>query len=130
MAYTSDRLGDFEVYVRPFSGGRGEWKVSVNGGGHALWNGQGDELFYVAPDSNAMMVVKVDTQSDRFGQGSPRRLFSLDQAEPVSAAGSARRFYDVTADGQRFVMIQRNRPTILSSMTIVQNWYAEFKDRE
>jgi eukaryotic-like serine/threonine-protein kinase len=122
VAYMSDRSGNFEVYVRPFPGGRGEWKVSVGGGTHARWNGQGDELFYAAPDSNMMMVVKVDTRSNRFGHESPQQLFSLEQTELHSAVGSSRSYYDVTPDGQRFVMIRGNQSSTKGKLTVVQNW--------
>ena len=39
------------------------------------------------------------------------------------------RAYDVTADGQRFLLIQaRERPPeLITHMTVVQNWFEELK---
>jgi hypothetical protein len=40
--------------------------------------------------------------------------------------------YDVTTDGQRFVVIEDIEPTglVSSPIHIVQNWYDEFRDRD
>jgi Tol biopolymer transport system component len=39
MAYTSDKSGSNEVYVRPFPKAEGEWKISLSGGEQPRWRG-------------------------------------------------------------------------------------------
>jgi Tol biopolymer transport system component len=50
MAFTSDRSGRREVYVRPFPPGEGEWTISIAGGEEPRWRGDGKELFFEAAD--------------------------------------------------------------------------------
>ena len=45
VAYASDESGRFEVYVRPFPAGNGQWKISVAGGMQPEWRRDGRELY-------------------------------------------------------------------------------------
>ena len=56
MAFTSDRSGRREVYVRPFPPGEGEWTISLAGGEQPRWRGDGKELFFEAADGKMMAV--------------------------------------------------------------------------
>ena len=56
MAFTSDRSGRREVYVRPFPPGEGEWTISIAGGEQPRWSGDGKELFFEAADGKMMAV--------------------------------------------------------------------------
>ena len=56
MAFTSDRSGRREVYVRPFPPGEGEWTISIAGGEQPRWRGDGKELFFEAADGKMMAV--------------------------------------------------------------------------
>ena len=58
IAYASNKGGPFEVYVQRFPEGGQEKKVSFAGGLHPRWNGDGTELFFLAP-GGAMMAAKV-----------------------------------------------------------------------
>jgi len=52
-------------------------------------------------------------------------LFTGDQVTPPLRVGQ----YDVAPDGQRFVMKQDQADEKSTGLTVVQNWYAEFKER-
>ena len=68
------------------------------------------------------MVVDVDVESgDRFDPGRPRRLFSGDFRQDLTGHPS----YDVSPDGQSFVMIQESRDEPLTEIHIVLNWHEE-----
>ncbi len=55
--------------------------------------------------------------------GTPHPLFDGTAVGVWLGAG-----YDVTADGKRFVMIQSLNPEAAGSgITVIENWYAEFK---
>jgi Tol biopolymer transport system component len=57
MAFTSDRSGKREVYVRPFPPAEGEWTISLAGGEMPRWRGDGKELFFEAADGKMMAVA-------------------------------------------------------------------------
>jgi Tol biopolymer transport system component len=124
IAYTSNESGRYEVYVSPFPEGDGRWVVSVNGGMHPKWNGQGDELFYKEVD--ALMVVTVDTRLE-FKAGTPQKLFDNDEVDIrlYDTYGPLSGVYDVTADGQRFVMFESLEEE--TNLVVVLNWFEELK---
>jgi hypothetical protein len=116
LAYASNESGRFEIYVKPFPEPGGKWQVSTGGGLEPRWRGDGKELFYLAPDDK-VMAVEVGTGA-AFEAGTPQALFVTSLK---NASGS---HYDVTPDGQRFLL---NRPIGEESsppITLVQNWTA------
>ena len=124
IAYTSDESGRNEVYVRPYPGPGGRTIVSTDGGAEPLWARTGRELFYREGDK--VLVVDVQTEPE-FTLGTPKLLFqgNYDQGGVHDPA----RNYDVSADGQRFLML---KPTSVQSQPItrlhvVTNWFAELK---
>ena len=81
------------------------------------WRGDERELYYTSIDG--MMVVPI-SPGPPLVVSKPSALF---RGQFVGLQGKN---YDVTRDGQRFLMVQtvdRERPTVLS---IVLNWLAEF----
>jgi hypothetical protein len=62
-----------------------------------------------------------------FGAGTPVKLFD----GPWSTAGQATRNYDVTADGQRFLMIRDSATAAaaIRTLTVVVNWLEELRAR-
>jgi Tol biopolymer transport system component len=126
MAFTSDRSGRREVYVRPFRLGEGEWTISIAGGQASRWSGDGKELFYEAPDGKMMAVpVKKAVPGARpvFESGAPVPLFDAHMARD---AGQRYFEYDVTADGKRFLVNVAATGGAVSAtpLTIVTNWLA------
>ena len=123
LAYCSNESGRFEVYVRPFPEGEGKWQVSQSGGGQPRWSRDGTELYYVEGDTLVAVGVRM---TPSFSSGSPERLFS----DP----GLIRRWphpsYDVSADGERFLMVEPVGGWRPAAIRVVQNWYEEFRDRD
>jgi len=120
IAYVSDESGKFEVYVQSFPASGGKWKVSTDGGHHPLWRGDGKELFYMAP-GRKLMAVEVKASST-FEVSVPQELF-----ETRIAGATFRRGYDVTADGQRFLIITQLEEEKPSPISVVLNWTADLK---
>jgi len=114
LAYQSDESGHYEVYLRPFPSAEGKRQVSTGGGIAPVWNPSGDELFYISDDK--MMAVDVRMEGV-LELGEPRVLF-----EQTLATAN----YDVTPDGQRFVLIlsSESEPAKLD-LILVQNWTEE-----
>jgi hypothetical protein len=125
LAYVSDEAGRYEVYVQPYPGPGEKYQISTDGGTEPVWNRNGRELFYRSGEK--MMAVDVTGQGS-FSVGKPRVLFS---GPYVLSTGSASN-YDVSADGQRFLMIKPNEQTTSASLTqivVVQNFFEELKRR-
>jgi Tol biopolymer transport system component len=103
LAYASDESGAYQVYVQPFPPTGGKWQVSTGGGVQPRWRGDGKELFYIAPD-RSLMAVEVKT-NPALSFSAPRTLF-LTRVHALTE-GQVRNAYDVSADGQRFLMVIR-----------------------
>jgi len=125
LAYQSGESGQFEVYVRPFPNvNAGRWQVTSGGGGRPLWARNQNELFYVASRDGALMDVPV-RMTPTFSIGSPTKLF--DGRYYVAPPG---RNYDVSPDGQKFLMVKAPASAAASaSMVVVLNWSEELKQR-
>lgn len=125
LAYQSDESGIPQVYVISFPSGEGKWPVSKDGGLSPRWNKNCTEIFYISGTINdrRLTVVPVSTRGV-FRAGTPTGLFST---ESIRAAGVN---FDVTADGKRFVMVQHIADSERSTITEVQNWYTECKDKQ
>jgi Tol biopolymer transport system component len=126
LAYTSDESGRQEVYLTTYPDLSARWQVSRGGGSWARWRGDGQEIYYTTQD--AIYAVSVDDQQG-VSLGRPRKLFDrlTTNWSPVWADG-----YAVTSDGERFLLL-RNKDTgdeQQLSITVVQNWYAEFAARD
>ncbi|HEU4694885.1 MAG TPA: hypothetical protein VFS23_41245, partial [Vicinamibacterales bacterium] len=127
IAYQSEESGRTEIYVRPFPEvNNGRWQVSTAGGTRPVWAESGRELFYLDA-SNALTVVPVATFGPTISFGSPTKLFDTPYAEPNPS-----RHYDVSADGQRFLMLKPSAggPNAAPlSMILVEHWFEELKQR-
>ena len=120
MAYQSDESGRPEIYVCTFPNAESRRRVSVDGGAEPRWNPNGRELFY--RNGNKMMVVEVDSGGN-LAVARPQLLF---ESDAYSSFGE--RWYDVSADGERFVMIDVSEsPQPPTEMVLVQNWAEELK---
>jgi Tol biopolymer transport system component len=98
-AYVSNESGRAEIYVQPYPGPGGKWQISTQGGTEPMWNHNGRELFYRS--GNKMMAVEV-TMQQAFSAGKPAVLF--DRQYVSTPLPQTAPFYDVSADGQRFLM--------------------------
>jgi Tol biopolymer transport system component len=126
MAYTSDRSGRQEVYVRPFPPGEGEWAISIAGGEQARWRGDGKELFFRAADGKMMAVPvrAVTGAKSSFEAGATVALFDAQMAREPAPSFE----YDVTADGRRFLINKAGGSGATSPpLTVVTNWQAGLK---
>lgn len=119
IAYQSDESGPDEVYVQSFPLGGGKFQVSIGGGSHARWRADGRELYFVSGGS--LVTVKIQT-SPRFEASAPQPLFGVLTTVP--------RGYDVTPDGNRFLVRMRPSETREAPpATVVINWQAGLKTR-
>jgi Tol biopolymer transport system component len=123
VAYASNESSKWEIYVTSFPEAHGKWQVSSAGGTQPRWRGDGKELFYLAADGK-MMAVPV-TPGANFDAGTPVTLFQANARELV--ATSERVTYDVTKDGQRFLINTQVKNEDRQPMSVVLNWDADLK---
>jgi Tol biopolymer transport system component len=121
IAYASDRDGLFNAYVRAFPAGAREWRISQGIGEAAQWRADGRELFYWNPSARAVMAVPIRVTST-LEPGTPIKLF---EGPPLRASGVGQ--FSVTADGQRFLMIEPEEGlgqagASKSPIEVVLNW--------
>jgi serine/threonine-protein kinase len=125
LAYISDESGRKEIYVQPYPGPGGKWQISTEGGAEPLWNRNGRELFYRS--GKKMMAVEITTKPS-FSAGTPKVLFEGQyQSLPTISTPN----YDVSPDGQRFLMLKpieaaQSAPT---QINVALNWFEELKRR-
>ena len=118
VAYASDETGRTEVYVQPFPASGGKYQVSIDGGIQPRWRADGKELFYLTTDGK-MMTAEI-FPGETFRAGVPRMLFRTPGVNRVVA--STVFHYDVSRDGQRFLIDAAVEGLTQPPLTIVLNW--------
>ncbi len=133
LAYQSDESGRHEVFVRPFPNVEsGRWQVSTEGGTRPAWSRKGDELFYL-DGNDKLTAVRFRVNGATFTPEKPARLLNERYVAGSTTRGYDLRSYDVSADGQRFLMLKEtagaSAAAPLPPMTVVLNWIEELKSR-
>jgi Tol biopolymer transport system component len=108
--------------VRPTTG-NGRVQVSDGPGGQPRWRGDGKEIFYIARDKR-LMAVELATKNGTLEAGPPKPLFQTRIVRPSFVLFQ----YDVSADGQRFLINSLPREDAAAPLTLLSNWTA-FSDR-
>ena len=126
LAYEANESGRFEVSVRPFPNvDSGHWQVSTNGGTRPIWTRSGQELVYVSP-TGALMGVGV-AGGPSWAATTPTLLVKEGYFTNPTWWG---RMYDISADGQRFLMLKEagaDGTAAPVSIIVVQHWGEELK---
>lgn len=115
VVYDTDESGRREVYAVSFPDGQGKVQISNAGGVSAKWSRSGREILYAAFDGT-VTSVEVDT-SRGLRPGTPKLLFRLPEGTGLEA-------WDVSTDGERFLL---NVPVTKSAsvpLAVVFNWVA------
>ena len=121
MAYTSDISGRREVWVRAFPAADREMQISTDGGEQPRWRSNGKELFFEAGDGK-LNAVSVNMQGDMFTANAPRPLFDMRLAQTENGAQFQ---YDVSADGNRFLIVTRGTADKAPLLSVIANWSEE-----
>ncbi len=127
FAYNTNETGRYEIYVQPYPAGSGaKRRITEEGGQFPVWAREGPELFFL--NQGQLWAVEVRTEPT-LTWDDPVPLFQAPWAMTAGAFVN----YDVTADGQRFVVLtaaagqdtagEPPRPQI----HVVLNWFEELK---
>ena len=123
VAYTSNESGQLEIYVRARNGSDSRSQISSDGGGQPRWRGDGRELYYVSL-TGALTAVPLTVEKDHLTAGRPVTLFtepSLRTNNNLFFYGGAAG-YDVTPNGQRFLVNRMIREPGSGPIHVVVNW--------
>jgi serine/threonine protein kinase/Tol biopolymer transport system component len=115
VAYASNESGDWEIYVTTFPAASGKWQVSRGGGTEPRWRGDGKEIFYIGPKTT-LTAVSVNSEGT-FSTGNPTPLFHSQLRAQVSSTDLFN--YDVSKDGQRFLVNRYAKPPQVTPLHIV-----------
>ncbi|HTR97602.1 MAG TPA: protein kinase [Candidatus Acidoferrales bacterium] len=99
LAYQTSETGRPEIFVQACPGPGGKWRISDNGGGQPRWRGDGRELYYRTNDGT-IVAVPIAVTNGAIDPGRPVALFQRVSPSPTPL----RNQYDVSADGQRFLV--------------------------
>ena len=141
VAYSSNESGKAEVYVQAFPGPGPKVQISSDGGFDPVWRRSGGELYYRS--GNKMMAVSITT-SPELKASAPKMLwegsYSAGSGSSCGMVGVSSSNYDVTSDGQRFLMVRdgditEGEPTAgggvaRTRIVVVLNWVEELKAKE
>jgi serine/threonine-protein kinase len=127
LAYEANDSGQAEIYVRPYPDvNSGHWQVSTAGGSRPLWSRNAQELFFVS-STGSIMRVGVERGAS-WSATAP--TMAVKTGNVTLIPGTLGRTYDISPDGQRFLMIKPglgDRASAPSSITVVQNFGEELK---
>jgi serine/threonine protein kinase/Tol biopolymer transport system component len=121
IAYASNETGTMEIYVSPFPSANGKWQVSSAGGQEPRWRQDGKELFYLSAEGKIMAVALKTGAS--FKADSPVALFQTRRRQPVSSFAVFS--YDVSDDGQKFLVITKVDEANAAPLSILLNWASQ-----
>jgi eukaryotic-like serine/threonine-protein kinase len=120
IAYVSLKSRRSEIYMRPFPGPGEEWTISTEGGNEPVWARKTGQLFYRHGD--AMMAVDITT-APVVVVGKPRKLFE----RPYNRSTAFWQNYDVSPDGQRFLMVKGIPQPSATRINVVLDWADQLK---
>ena len=128
VVYVSTESGQPEVYARPIPNvDDGKWQISQDGGLAPLWGPDSREVFFQTAESpdarGTTLMVAVNETEPTFNPGVPRPLFD----GPYRIVSPPRpRAFDVSPNGQRFLLIREATPVDgQTSIIVVENWFEE-----
>jgi Tol biopolymer transport system component len=119
LAFEAEISGRPELFVQPFPSGP-RTRISRDGGSQPVWTANGSELVYRV--GQRLMSVRVNPEGPS-SWAMPVQLFN----EPFFF-GPGPRHFDITADGQRFMMVRSAEDEGPSRQVVhVANWLAELE---
>jgi dipeptidyl aminopeptidase/acylaminoacyl peptidase len=124
IAFSSNKSGRAEIYVRPYPRPAGEWVISSgpNGARFPTWSRKRNELFYTTFQGELMMVPYT-VEGAAFVPGRPQPW----SKERFQTASTVRRF-DLHPDGDRFLVArapQQQTATRHDKIVLVFNFFSE-----
>ena len=116
VAFQSLESGRPEIYAVPYPGPGGKRQISPEGGASPRWRKDGKEIFFATTDGQ-LMAAEVAARNGTLEVGQVQKLFD----GIVTSRGT---LYDVSPDGQKFLVVDDGTTAAARPLTLVQNWTA------
>jgi len=124
LAFSSNETSSTpEIYVARVDEPGERVRISSGGGTGPRWRRDGKELFYAATDGRTIMAVPIESLTP-FRAGVPARLFTLGIDSAVARTRARNTIFDVSGDGQRFLVSVPIGQPASSQIAVVLNWRA------
>ena len=123
IAYEELAHGQPNVYLIAANGTGARRQVSVEGGEQPRWTRGGREIAYRR--GTAVMVVPMEPVTGEIG--TPTELFR--KGQPDRLGGGRTLAYDVSADGNRFLLVVPEQKAGAQPVVVVLNWLEELTTR-
>lgn len=124
IAYTSNEIGVYNIYVRPFPTGPGIQRVSADQGQQPRWSADGKWLYYrrsLTTNRGTLMAVAVTANVQGPLQfGTPETLFDLHTARSTLPRANVF-LYSPHPDGQRF-LVNAAVEDADATINVITNW--------
>ena len=122
LAYVSNESGQNEVYVTPFPGLNGKWRLSTSGGSWPRWGRDGKEVFFLSLDNPPkLMVADVDSRGSQLSVG------AVSHAVRNAAAGRSGPIFVRRGPDGRILAATLVEQPVPAPVTLVVNWLADLK---
>jgi Tol biopolymer transport system component len=120
FAYVSEETGQPEIYLQSLSHPASKRRISIGGGVNPHWRRDGLEIFYI---SLAGMIMSIQFENGPEGEASmPTPLFDANtRFEPEQFSLD----YDVSADGQTFLVNSPIDQDFPAPMSLLLHWSPE-----
>jgi Tol biopolymer transport system component len=119
LAWATGVFARGDVFVQPTDGSAGKWQVTTDGGGWPVWRGK--QIFFLR-EGGDIWAVDVETDSS-FRAGTPRRVYGGEGRYTIRTAPLYP--FDVSYDGQRFVLLKGRPPAAIDRIELVLGWGTE-----
>ena len=121
VAYASDRLGEFEVFVARFPEFSESRQVSRGGSTEVFWSKNGEELVYLDADGTGVWAVSIATEPT-LRLGTPELVLETEiSSTPMGST------VGVAPDG-RFVLAVPDREASAGLAILTKHWTEELKE--
>ena len=121
IAYASNDTGAFDVYVRPFPGPGGPWRISTGGGSFPRWSPTAHELLFIG-SGGKVLFAPYTVVGDSFRADKPQVW------TPTSAVGLGTAYpYDIHQDGKRIALAAAvDRTDVLRDKLVFMSNFVEY----
>ena len=119
IAYTlTERTTQANVYVRPFPGPGGPWRISDDRGTAPDWPASGHELLFLNSKNYTIMFVSYSVTGDSFRADQPQPW----QPTSIMALATSSRRFAIHPDGQRLALVARDPSVVLDKLALFFNF--------
>ncbi len=116
MVYGSGQGSEWDVYVRPLSGGERRWQINREPALYPFWGARGERIYYVLTNGE-LRFVEVDGGSSTFRSGAPQRFAA------VSPPGAGGVYVSMHPDGERLLTVSGSvAANENSDLQLVTDW--------